>query len=361
METPLYPHHMDRGAKMVDFAGWQMPLQYTGILREHTHTRTICSLFDTCHMGEFSVEGSSAEADLERLVTQTVHTLAEGQCRYGFLLNEAGGTLDDLTVYRRGPDRFFLVVNAGTRDRDADWIRDHISSETRFEDRSEALAKLDLQGPQTPSLVERAFGRPLPPLKFFRFAEVEWDGIPILISRTGYTGEWGVELYFPAGEAGTFWDRLLDVPSIEPAGLGARDTLRLEMGYPLYGHELTEDRTPVGVSRGQFIDLEKSFIGDEAIRAELETGSEQLLCPLQLHTRRAARQGDAVYHHDEPVGVVTSGSLSPSLGVAIALAHVDRAFTGRGQSLQVDVRGSRLTADVVDLPFYRNGTARKKT
>ncbi|HOW96305.1 MAG TPA: glycine cleavage system aminomethyltransferase GcvT [Kiritimatiellia bacterium] len=359
-QTPLHDAHRQLGARMAPFGGWDMPIQYEGILQEHEDTRRRATVFDTCHMGEFALSGPGAQADLERLLTQSVATIPAGRCRYGFLLRDDGGVLDDLTCYRFGPDRFMLVVNAGTLDRDREWIRSHLSSGTRFADTSEATAKLDVQGPLSRQAMEKAFQTPMPDLPYFGFAETPLAGVPCLVSRTGYTGEWGYELYFPADRAREFWDRLLAV-GVKPAGLGARDTLRLEMGYPLYGHELTEDRTPAGASRGKYIDLTKDFIGGAAVAREIEGGTTALLAGLRLESRRAARAHDRVMKDGRAVGEVTSGSLAPSLGVAVALAYVAAPLAEVGTALAVESRGNLLPAAVTALPFYTEGTARRKT
>ena len=358
MKTPLYDAHLERGARMGAFAGWDMPIQYEGILKEHARTREGATLFDICHMGEFEMNGPTARADLERLLTLNVGSLEIGQCRYGYLLDEQGGVLDDLTCYRRGPDRYFLVVNAGTTGDDAAWIRARLQPETRFQDLSPVTAKLDVQGPQSRAGIEAAFGQALPELGYFRFAEVELMGRPVLLSRTGYTGEWGYELYLDAAAARDVWDGLLESGEIRPAGLGARDTLRLEMGYPLYGHELGRTRTPVAAARGSFIHLGQPFFGREAVRRDLQQGVPRYLAGLRLEGRQAAREGAPVYRDEAPVGEVTSGALAPSLGVAVAMAYVDAAWCAPGTPLAVEVRGKRLAAEVVELPFYREGTAR---
>jgi aminomethyltransferase len=275
-------------------------------------------------------------------------------------LRDDGGVLDDLTCYRFSGDHYLLVVNAGTLPGDAEWVRGHVSAGTTFTDLSPKTAKLDLQGPRSREAIEEALGTKLPDLKYFRFTEVELAGTPCLLSRTGYTGEWGYELYFPAEEAGRFWDLLVAHDTVKPAGLGARDTLRLEMGYPLYGHELSVERTPVAAARGQFINMEKDFVGKDAVARDLEQGVPRYLVGLQLETKRAARAHDSVLSEGQIVGEVTSGSVAPSLGVAVAMAYVDAALCEPGQRLEIDVRGKALPAEVVELPFYRDGTARKK-
>lgn len=349
---------------MAPFAGYNMPIQYDGILEEHHHTRTAASAFDTGHMGEFELRGPTAEADLERLLTMRVGAksgpsklsgIRPGRCRYGYLCNEAGGVMDDLTCYRRSADHFFLVVNAGTRLADAAHIQAHLSPETTFRDLSPNRAKIDVQGPRSQALVEAAIGEPLPKLRYFGFADATLAGIPMTVSRTGYTGEWGYEFYLPDEAAIPFWERLLAPGDIKPAGLGARDTLRLEMGYALYGHELDADRSPVAAAGGAFIDMDKSFVGKEAMDRE----PKRQLVGLKLESRRAGRAGDLVKVGEEIVGDVTSGSLSPSLGVAIAMAYVDVDAIRAEGPFHIDVRGKALPCTLVDLPFYTEGTARR--
>lgn len=356
--TPLFDAHVALGARMAPFGGWDMPIQYEGILSEHEFTRQHAGLFDICHMGEFDLRGATAAADLDRLITQNVATLQVGQCRYGYLLRDDGGVLDDLTCYRRGPDHYMLVVNAATLDQDAQWIRERLSPGTRFEDISDATGKLDIQGPESREVLDQALGTQTPDLKYFWFTELALLGERCILSRTGYTGEWGYELYMPSSAARRFWDALLGTGRIKPVGLGARDTLRLEVGYPLYGHELSADRTPIAASRGHYIDLAKDFVGKAAVQRDKEHGVPRYLVGLRLESKRAARAHDKVVAQGRDAGEITSGSIGPSVGVAVAMAYVDCEFTHPGTRVEADVRGARLPATVVDLPFYKNGTAR---
>ena len=353
-KTPLHAQHIELGARMGEFGGWDMPIQYVGILQEHEHTRTRTSVFDICHMGEFELSGSSALQDLENLLTCNIQTLEIGQVRYGFMLNDDGGVIDDLTCYRLDTDRYMLVVNAGTAAADSAWIQCHISPNTRFTDLSPSMAKLDVQGPESRHVLEDVFGCPLPDLGYFRFKEFQAMDAACILSRTGYTGEWGYEIYLPNASVVRLWNRLLDHEGVAPGGLGARDTLRLEMGYPLYGHELSTARTPVATSRGAFINMAKEFIG----KAKVQADPEELLVGLKFDSKRAAREHDKVYLDGIEVGEVTSGSLAPSLGVAVAMAFVEPEFAEPGRMLQVDIRGKQFPATVVDLPFYKEGTAR---
>ncbi len=335
-----------------------MPIQYEGILAEHQHTRTNTGLFDICHMGEFELTGPTAAADLENLLTLEISTLAINQCRYGFLLDEQGGVIDDLTCYRLDKNRYMLVVNAATLDNDAEWIQQHISSQTTFTDRSNELAKLDIQGPRARFDLEAVIGK-LPDLGYFKADSIQALETETIISRTGYTGELGYELYFQASEAVRIWRALLANKNIKPIGLGARDTLRLEMGYSLYGHELSRDKTPSGVTRGMFIKKTDNFIGRAPVFQTLKNPTEQLIA-LEFKTKRAARAGDRLFFQTQETGTITSGSLSPTLGKAIALATVAPSSAKLGTTLHVTIRGKQYPATVVDLPFHKHGTARKK-
>jgi len=356
-KTPLHGQHQQLQARMGEFGGWDMPIQYAGILQEHEQTRTKASVFDICHMGEFELSGATALPDLEKLLTCNVKSMRVGQVRYGFLLDEDGGTIDDLTCYRMDKDRYMLVVNAGTTEKDAAWIQSRISDSTRFADLSSGMAKLDVQGPKSREVLEDVFGCALPDLGYFRFREFEAEDTAFILSRTGYTGEWGYEIYLPADAAVPLWEKLIDHRLCEPGGLGARDTLRLEMGYPLYGHELSPDRSPVAVSRGAFIDMDKEFTGKEIVAADLDE-PEVLLVGLEFSSKRAARTHDKVYYDMIEIGEVTSGSMAPSLGVAVAMALIEPDFADYGRVLDVEIRGKRFPAEVVDLPFYKKGTAR---
>ncbi len=356
-KTPLHGQHQKLGARMGEFGGWDMPIQYVGILDEHEQTRNHTSVFDICHMGEFELYGKTALQDLENLLTCNIRSLKIGQVRYGFMLNDQGGVIDDLTCYRLDEERYMLVVNAGTAEKDAEWIQSRISADTIFVDLSDQTAKLDVQGPESRDVLEEVFGCALPELGYFRFKEFQALESSTIISRTGYTGELGYEIYLPNEDAVQLWQKIVEHPYCEPGGLGARDTLRLEMGYPLYGHELSDSRSPAAMSRGMFIDRNKEFIGKEHVMHDLEI-PEVLLVGLKFSSKRAAREHDKVYSGDIEVGEVTSGSLAPSLGVAVAMAYVKADLSQLGGILDVEIRGKRFPAEIVDLPFYKNGTAR---
>lgn len=357
--TPLDALHRALGARMGAFAGWSMPIRYgAGILAEHQHTRTAASLFDICHMGEIRITGHNSVPALERLFPRRVITQAIGTCRYNFLLNEHGGILDDLLVYRLGEEEIFLVVNAGTAAGDLAWLREHLAGKASVEDVSQATGKLDLQGPATFSVLAD-LGIPEGKLPaYYRFAHLFLGGHPVLISRTGYTGERGVEIYVPVGCLADIWHLLISHEKVAPAGLGARDTLRLEVGYPLYGHELDTETSPVEAGFGQLLNIaDRDFIG----RSGLLAPRRKTLFGFALEGRRAARAGDTIWcsNSAEAIGRVTSGAYAPSLGTAVAMGYiagdVDRYAGGvrLGRSFE-----SALPATVADRPFYREGTVR---
>lgn len=362
LETVLADEHRAAGARMVPFAGWNMPVQYTdGILAEHHYTREHVSLFDICHMGEFRVTGDFTPTKLDAALARPVADQQEGTCRYNFLLNEKGGVLDDLIVYRLGAGEFYIVVNAATRVHDAEILKQRLGNSVNFVDESECTAKLDLQGPAAAEVLIR-LGIPRETLPgYYRFVPSEIHGVPCLLSRTGYTGELGYEIYIPAGKAVSVWRFLLSDPAVKPAGLGARDTLRLEMGYPLYGHEMDPETTPVEAGFGAMLKLDtnpREFVGSAALRSQKPV---KRLYGLQLAGRRAARAGASVFLHGECVGRVTSGVFSPSLGCAIALAYLPTDLTiSVGDSLDVELMRGMERATVIDLPFYKKGTARQK-
>ncbi len=348
---------------MVPFAGWEMPVQYLrGILAEHRHTREKVSLFDTCHMGQFVVTGGHAAAELGRLVSSEVEHLGVGKCKYGLLLDDHGGIVDDTIVARLAQDRFLVVVNAGTREGDAGWIVEHLSAGTRFEDRSRTMGKLDLQGPCSMRALQPLCRQDLRGLRYFRCVQTEVCGFEALVSRTGYTGELGYEIYLPAECVAKVWAALLELPDVEPAGLGARDTLRLEVGYRLYGQDMDRQRTPLEADLMGSVDMGKEFVGREALRRQIDAGAKEKLVGFVMAGRRAGRGGFKILSDGEEVGKVTSGSFAPSLGMAVGMGYVraDRAWR-EGDALAIAAGSQPLPAKLACPPFYRRGTARMKT
>lgn len=354
LTTPLYAWHTNNGARMVPFAGWDMPVQYVGILEEHKQTRTSASIFDISHMGEFLLEGAGATQALSLVVTHNLATLSPGKCRYGFLLNDSGGVLDDLIVYRLEEEKYMLVVNGACIDSDFAWIQSRIPAELTLINQSFDIAKIDLQGPASYDVLCRAMPSDWASLGYFGFRETEFKGFKLLVSRTGYTGELGYEFYLPWDKALVLWERLMADESVRPAGLGARDTLRLEVGLPLYGQDLDPQHTPVEAGYGAMLKSEADFIG----KSGLARVSEKLI-GLRIDGRRSARHHDHVYLGETLVGVVTSGSIAPSLGYCVAMAYV-RADAAEAPAFTI--KGPRTTLDAVraDMPFYTAGTARRK-
>ena len=357
-KTPLYDSHVARGARLVEFEKWQMPLQFSGILPEHRHTRNTVSLFDTCHMTQFRVEGPKATEVLSRALACRITSMQPGQCRYGFLLNQSGGVIDDLICYRSEEQQYMIVSNAGTRKQVCQVLDERIGDAASFADISDETAKLDLQGPASARVLRELYDAPVSELGFFQFMLTELGDFPVFLSRTGYTGELGYELYLDTTEVVEVWDRLLQHDDVEPAGLGARDTLRLEMGLPLYGHELDESTTPLEAGLGRFLPDEASYVGEEGIDRQREDGLDVKRVGIQWNGRRAARSGDDIILDGEEVGTVTSGAFAPSLGCAVAMGYVETEIAKTGQELEAAVRSHRVQGTVEELPFYREGTSR---
>ena len=355
-KTILYDSHIALGARMAEFGGYCMPIQYSGIMTEHKATRTAATIFDTCHMGEFRVSGRNAVSDLETIVSCPVATVKIGQCRYGFICNENGGVIDDQILYRMAENEFFMVVNAATEEGDFEWIRRHLSAATKIENLSAQTAKLDLQGPASVKIMRKLMAAPVDGMKYYTWAKNRYRNTGVLISRTGYTGEIGFEIYCSNGQGKTFWDECLNL-GVLPAGLGARDTLRLEMGYPLYGHEL-DDRTNAAESNfNRAIDGGKKFIGSAVVLDPAQ--KRRLLVGIRLEGRRAARQGDAVLDKNgNTVGVITSGSFSPSLACAIAFGYVALPASAIGNQVRVRTERQELAGTIVEVPFYKKATGR---
>jgi aminomethyltransferase len=360
--TPLYEAHRALGAKLVEFGGWEMPVSYRGILDEHRAVRTAAGLFDVSHMGEIEVEGAAAGAVCQMLTTNDTRRLADGHVQYTLLCRPDGGVVDDVTLYRRGSERYFFCVNASNVAKDLAWIQDQAGGAT-IVDRSDVTALLALQGPQAATMLALLTSTALADVRSWRFVEGTVAGCAALISRTGYTGEDGFELYIAATDAERVWSALLDAGQgggLEPIGLGARDTLRLEAALALYGHELGDGTTPLAAGLARFVALDgEEFIGRPALLRERETGSPRRLVGVELRAPGIARQGYAVLADGVRVGQVTSGTQSPSLGRAIALAYVDRAHAAVGASLAIDIRGRAVPAEVVPTPFYQRPQRRR--
>lgn len=357
--TPLYERHVKSGAKIVPFAGWQMPLSYTGVTDEHQSVRTAAGLFDISHMGRFELSGKGAEAYLERLTPGPVHKMQRGSAQYSMLLNETGGILDDIYLYKRGVDKFFVIVNAANLDKDFKWMTSHLPAGVDLKDVSGETALLALQGPKSWEVLAQIipFGKTEIALRNFIETElVPARGAKGIIARTGYTGEKGYELVVPAEAAETVWNALLEagkVERIKPVGLGARDTLRLEMGYPLYGHDMDEKTTPIEADLERFIDFEKDFIGKEALIGQREKGAQRKLIGFELLTGGVPREGHTIYSDQKIIGKVASGNFSPSLRKGIGMGYVDPRYSEIGSEILIDIRGNATPAIIVKRPFYK--------
>jgi aminomethyltransferase len=357
-QSPLQHEHRALKAKMVPFAGWEMPVQYEGILAEYWATRQAIAVFDTSHMGEFIVEGEAGSRALDNLVTQPLSDMAFNSCRYGLLLNEQGGVMDDLIVYRFSRDKWMVVVNAGTMEKDATQFERHITATGVFKNMSASLGKVDVQGPlarETLSPLVSGIAR----LEYYTFMETVLLGQKALVSRTGYTGELGFEIYFPWAQMPQLWNELMS-RGVKPAGLGARDVLRTEMGYPPYGHELAEDKSPLPVGVNRFIDGKKEFIGKAALEKERVRGvSTKLIC-FASENRRSPRAGHQIFSlAGKPIGQVTSGTFSPFFQKGIGLGMVDIAGLGADKQIFFGEEPGSLRADVVSRPIYKNGSLKK--
>jgi len=340
---------------MAPFAGWDMPIHYEGIVAEHMHTRSSAAVFDICHMGEFLIRGPGARQQLEQAVSHRLDNLEPGKCRYGFLLNSRGGILDDLIVYCLEADSYMLVVNAACAAEDFATLNSRLSAPVLIEDVSGSTGKIDLQGPLSLTVLEKLLVADFHDLGYFSFRAARFAGERLLVSRTGYTGELGYEIYLPWGHTPALWERLIADARVKPAGLGSRDTLRLEAGLPLYGHELDADHTPAESGMEKMLTSPANYVGKEgALRVR------QRLIPLNIAGRRSARPGDPVALPDgRQAGLVTSGSFAPSLGNSIALAWIDNTHADADNFI-VRAAKTELPAQKTVLPFYKEGTARKK-
>jgi aminomethyltransferase len=354
LRTVLHDAHVRLGARLTDFGGWDMPVQYDGILAEHQRVRQDVGMFDTCHMDAFGVAGPGALDFLSRTLTQDLRTLADGRCRYGFLLRDDGGLLDDLIAYRFAADRWMLVVNAGTAPRDFDCMRSRLpGAGVLLEDLRDVQGKIDVQGPNSADPMKRVLGFDSAGMGYFSFRPAKWEGADILVSRTGYTGEYGFEIYAPVRTVAAIWEQLLTA-GVKPCGLGARDTLRLDAGLPLYGHELREDVTPVEAGMMKYASKAEPFAGRDALRARQTVGPKQKLVGFAVAGRQSARHGNRVLDAaGAEAGRVTSGSFSPTLGHAIGFAYVRPELAAPGAALKIDLGSRHLDARVVPTPFYR--------
>lgn len=358
--TPLYGRHLAAGARMTEFGGWEMPVQYSGVIEEHRGTRQAAGLFDICHMGEIMVTGPGAFRLLQKVMSRDLAPQKPGKMRLSVMTNPDGGIIDDLTVYKFSDERFMVVTNAVTREKDYGWIklnRDALGiGDALIEDITDATGKLDLQGPLAQPILQRLVNCDLREIPYYSFLETDVAGIPGLISRSGYTGEDGFEIYMGSDKVAVLWDTLLEegrASGLKPVGLGARDTLRLEAGLMLYGNEMDETVTPLQVAYSWVPSLEKDFIGRDALKKQKETGVSRKLVGFEMIDRGIARHGYPIVREGREIGVVTSGSMGPSLNKAIGLAFAPADCQEPGTEITVRIRENLARARVVKLPFYK--------
>ncbi|HLR41581.1 MAG TPA: glycine cleavage system aminomethyltransferase GcvT [Virgibacillus sp.] len=362
--TPLFPEYEKSGAKTIDFGGWDLPVQFSGIKHEHKTTRTKAGLFDVSHMGEIVVKGPRSLAFLQKVVTNDVAKLTPKRAQYTFMCYENGGTIDDFLIYMMEENHYLLVVNAANTEKDYKWLikqNDYEEAELTIENVSADYAQVALQGPKAEEILQTLTETNLKEIKFFRFENPVYfssikDGA--IVSRTGYTGEDGFEIYIDHASGRDLWNLILQAgedKGLEPIGLGARDTLRFEVDLPLYGQELSKDISPVeaGLKFAVKVNKQADFIGKEALKQQIETGPKRKLVGIEMIDKGIPRHGYEVFYNDENIGFITSGTQSPSLQKNIGLALVNSEFTEEGTELVVQVRKRKLKAVVVNTPFYK--------
>ncbi len=358
LKTPLFPIYEKHGAKTIDFGGWELPVQFSGIQQEHETVRSRAGLFDVSHMGEFLVNGADAGSFLQQMLTNDLARVSAGQAQYTLMCYPDGGVVDDLLVYKLSESEFMLVVNAANRSKDLEWLQKHAQGDVRIEDVSDATALLALQGPHAQELLQDLTEAPVSSLKSFRFLrDVPLAGHLALVSRTGYTGEDGFEIYVPAEHAVEIWELILSRGErfgVQPIGLGARDTLRFEAGLPLYGQELSAGITPVEAGLGFFVKPEKGdFLGSEVLKEQKVYGAPRKLVGLEMVDRGIPRAHYSVYSVGNKIGEVTTGTQSPTYKRNVGMALIDKDYAALGGEVFVEIRGKQLKAQIVPLPFYK--------
>jgi aminomethyltransferase len=354
-QTPLYEAHRALGARLVDFAGWEMPVQYTSIIAEHEAVRTAAGLFDVSHMGEVAFRGPGALESANRLITNDLARIADGQAVYAGLLNERAGFGDDVVAYRFSPQHILICVNASNRAKDFAWMREHASGVKPL-DVGDEWAQLAVQGPKAAGIVQRLTPLALAGIATYHFAQGAVAGVPCIVSRTGYTGEDGFELYCPPDRVVALWNALLEAgrpDGLRPAGLGARDSLRTEMKYALYGNDIDDDHTPLEAGLGWIVKWDKGeFVGRPALERQKQAGVPRKLVGFEMREPGIPRHGYQIASGGAPVGVVTSGTMGPSVKKAIGIGYVPTPLAGVGTELAVEIRGRPAKAEVVKTPFW---------
>lgn len=355
--TPLYENHVKAGAKLVEFGGWEMPVQYTGIIEEHKACRSAVGIFDVSHMGEFEVKGSDALEIINKLITNNAAKMQEKQCLYSPMCYENGGVVDDLLVYKLNENHYYMVVNAANIEKDFTWVLSNSEGfDVNIENISDQTAQIAVQGPKAETVLQKICDLDLSSIRYYWFDCGKVDGVEAIISRTGYTGEDGFEIYVKAEYASQIWNQLLtegESYGVVPVGLGARDTLRLEARLPLYGHEMDETITPLEAGLGMFVKLDKDdFIGRDALVKQKEEGVTRKVVGFEMVGRGIPRNHYPVKKKGVEIGVVTSGSFAPWLDKNVGLALVKAEFSPLGTEFAIEIRGKEVPARVVKTPFY---------
>ena len=361
-KTPLYQEHTSLGAKICAFAGYDMPIQYAlGVTKEHEWVRTQAGLFDVSHMGQAIVTGAKAAEFFSHITPSSFLKTPHSMAKYTVLTNDQGGIIDDLIITRMNDDTFFVVFNAGRKAVDIAWMQQNLPNGVSFESMPDH-ALLALQGPKAESVLTALLPDvAVAELGYMRMMEASWNGAAIFVSRLGYTGEDGFEISIAADQAAALWNALLADDAVEAIGLAARDSLRLEMGYPLYGHDLNEETTPIEADIAWIIGKEhESFIGADVIVSQRQSGPDKKRVGVKLVEKGIAREGAVIYSGEQPIGTLTSGGFSPSLKIGIGQGYVDNQFANEGQAVQVEVRGRRIAAEIHNLAFMPPQTKRKK-
>lgn len=360
-KTPLYDKHVAAGGRIVDFAGWWLPVQYVGILEEHRTVREHAGLFDVSHMGEIRVKGTSAFACLQKVLTNTLAGMNDGDVRYSPICYPTGGTVDDVLVYRFSTEEYWLVVNASNKDKDLTWIRENATEfSLAIEDDSATTAEIALQGPASAGILSKIAGLAVAKLGYYEFAaRIPLAGTEVLVSRTGYTGEDGFEIYCPAEASTAIWEVLLTVgraDGLQPVGLGCRDTLRFEAGMPLYGHELSADISPLEAGLSRFVSFDKGdFNGRDSLLRQREHGLKRKIVGFEMLERGVARAGYPVLKEGKKVGCVTSGTFAPTIGKNLGMALVNADIGPIGTKIEVEIREKPVGAQTISRPFYKRG------
>ncbi|OXB93373.1 glycine cleavage system aminomethyltransferase GcvT [Parageobacillus galactosidasius] len=357
--TPLFAVYERYGAKTIDFGGWELPVQFSSIKEEHEAVRTRAGLFDVSHMGEFVVKGDDSLAFLQKMMTNDVSKLTDGRVQYSLMCYEDGGTVDDLLIYKKADDHYLLVVNAANIEKDFEWLHDHLFGDVELVNISQEIAQLALQGPLAEQVLQKLTNTDLSAIKFFSFQDdININGVKALVSRTGYTGEDGFEIYCRREDAVALWESILEAGKEEgvlPCGLGARDTLRFEATLPLYGQELSKDITPIEAGLGFAVKTNKDadFIGKDVLKKQKEEGTARKLVGIEMIDKGIPRHGYKVFANGEEIGFVTTGTQSPTLKKNIGLALIKTEFTEMDTEVEVEIRGKRLKAKVIATPFYK--------